>query len=64
MHFFNISAAVVALATLGQAAAVQPRDLLQDLQNQALQNLQEAESNATIAKRSCSVFNAGVRRDW
>ncbi|KAF2999498.1 hypothetical protein E8E13_008840 [Curvularia kusanoi] len=64
MRFFTLSAAVAALAALSEAAALQPRDLLQDLQNQALDNLKEAESNGTLTKRSCSVFNAGVRRDW
>jgi tyrosinase len=64
MHFTIVSAAILALASFAQAAALQPRDLLQDLQNQALANLKAAESSNPIAKRSCSVFNASARRDW
>ncbi|KAG9197767.1 hypothetical protein G6514_001047 [Epicoccum nigrum] len=64
MLLFNLSAVVAALAALSNAAALQPRDLLEDLQNTALENLKQEESNSTITKRSCSVFNAGVRRDW
>ncbi|KAF2743180.1 Di-copper centre-containing protein [Sporormia fimetaria CBS 119925] len=64
MYIHSISAAALALVSLTQAAALQARDLLQDLQDQALQNLQDAESNSAVTKRSCSVFNAEVRRDW
>jgi tyrosinase len=64
MYFPSISAAVLALASIAQAAVLQPRDLLQDLQNQALQTLKEAESNGTLTKRSCSLSSAGIRRDW
>lgn len=64
MLLFNLSAVVAALAALSNAAALQPRDLLEDLQNAALANLKQEESNSTITKRSCSVFNSGVRRDW
>jgi hypothetical protein len=41
-----------------------PHGLLQDLQDQALQNLKEVESNGTLTKTSCSLSNAGVRQDW
>ena len=46
------------------AAALQPRDLLQNLQDQASLNFKEAETNGTIARGSCSLENAAVRKDW
>lgn len=64
MHLPDIAAVVLALTSIAQAAAVQPRDLLQGLQNQALQNLKEAEADDTLAKRSYSLSNTGTRRDW
>jgi tyrosinase len=64
MYLSGISAAVLALSGITQAAVLQPRDLLQDLQNQALQNLKEAELSGILAKRSCSLSNAGIRQDW
>jgi hypothetical protein len=64
MYLHCISAAVLALASIAQTAALQPRDLLQNLQDQALESLKEAELNGTVAKRKCSLSNAGVRRDW
>ena len=64
MHLSGVSSAVLALAGVAHAAALQPRDLLQDLQDQALRNFKEAEANGTIAKGSCSLENAAVRKDW
>jgi tyrosinase len=64
MHLPSLSAVVLALAGTIQAAALQPRDLLQDLQDQAMKNLEEAEANGTLEKRSCTLKNAGVRQDW
>ncbi|KAH4022428.1 hypothetical protein HBI09_169210 [Parastagonospora nodorum] len=64
MHICNIPLAIAALASIAQGAVLQPRDLLQNLQDQALQNLKEAQSNGSIAKRSCSLSTAAVRRDW
>jgi tyrosinase len=64
MHLPSLSAVVLALASTIQGAALQPRDLLQDLQNQAMQNLKDAETNGTLSKRSCTLRNAVVRRDW
>lgn len=64
MHLIPASSVILAFVSLAQAAARQPRDLLQDLQNQAIANLKEVELNSNAAKRSCSVFNASARRDW
>lgn len=65
MLFSGIPTAVLALAGVVQSAVLQPRDLLQDLQDQAIAALKEAETNGTVGKRgSCSVFNAPVRRNW
>jgi tyrosinase len=64
MHLASFSSAVLALTSTVYAAALQPRDLLQDLQDQALQNLKEAEANGTVAKGNCSLANATIRQDW
>lgn len=67
MRLSTLSAALVAVTGVVQAVAVEKRDLLADLQSQALGNLEEAEAeaNATVAKRNgCSIFNARVRKDW
>jgi tyrosinase len=65
MRFLTVSAALCAVSGVVQAAAVEKRDLLQDLQNQAMSNLEEAEENGTLQKRGgCSLFNAAVRKDW
>lgn len=65
MRFSVLPTAVLALSGLAQSAAVQKRDLLQDLQNQAIEALKEVESNGTVSKRAeCSIFNASVRKDW
>lgn len=65
MRFFGVPTAVLALAGVVQSAALQPRDLLQDLQDQAIAALKEAEANGTVGKRSsCSVFNAPARKNW
>lgn len=65
MRFCEISAIALALTSVALSAAVIPRDdLLTDLQNQAMEALKQAEANSTLAKRSCSLSNAHVRRDW
>jgi tyrosinase len=65
MLLFGIPTAVLALVGVVQSAALQPRDLLQDLQDQAIAALKEAEANGTLGKRSsCSIFNAPVRKNW
>ncbi|KAH7378447.1 hypothetical protein DE146DRAFT_320127 [Phaeosphaeria sp. MPI-PUGE-AT-0046c] len=63
MHLPSCSAAVLAFSSITQAAVLQTRDLLQDLQNQAIQSLKEAESNGGPTK-SCTTENASVRQDW
>jgi len=64
MRLFALPVAVWALTSVVQSAALQPRNLLDDLQKQAMEALKEAESNGTLAKKSCSLSNASVRRDW
>jgi tyrosinase len=64
MHLPGFASAALALASTLHAAELQPRNLQQDLQDQALQNFKEAEANGTIAKGSCSLENAAVRKDW
>jgi tyrosinase len=65
MRFCSLPAAILALASLVESAALQPRDLLQDLQDQALAVLKEAETNGTLERRAnCNIFNAPVRRNW
>jgi hypothetical protein len=61
------------LATLGFCAAsvvgastashLQARDVLDDLQNQAIQALRNASTNG-VQERSCSIFSASSRKDW
>lgn len=63
MHLSSCSAAVLAFASVAQAAVLQPRDLLQDLQKQAIQSLKEAEANGGPTK-TCTIENASVRQDW
>lgn len=64
MHILTISFLVGALASIAQGAVLQSWDLLQNLQDQALQNLRETQSNSSIAKRGRSLSTAAVRRDW
>ncbi|KAI4948928.1 hypothetical protein J4E91_005390 [Alternaria rosae] len=65
MRLSSLSTALLAFASAAQSLAVERRDLLSDLQNQALENLKAAEKNGTLEKRgSCSIFNASVRKDW
>jgi tyrosinase len=65
MRCSYIATALVALAGVGQSAVLQKRDLLQDLRDQALQALKEAESkNPNANKTKCSISNAEIRQDW
>ncbi|KAI4626617.1 hypothetical protein J4E83_003769 [Alternaria metachromatica] len=65
MRLSGLPTALLAFAGAAQSLAVEKRDLLSDLQNQALENLKAAEKNGTLEKRgSCSIFNASVRKDW
>jgi tyrosinase len=65
MRVSGLPAAILALVSVVQSVALEKRDLLQDLQDQALTALREAEANGTLAKRGgCSLSKATVRRDW
>lgn len=65
MRFLGFPTAVLALASVVESAALQRRDVIQDLQDQAIAALKEAETNGTLGRRSsCSIFNAPVRRNW
>ncbi|KAH7398598.1 hypothetical protein BKA66DRAFT_546137 [Pyrenochaeta sp. MPI-SDFR-AT-0127] len=65
MRISNFPVTFCVFASVVQSASLEKRDLLQDLQNQAIKALGEAESNDTIAKRAdCSILNAAVRKDW
>lgn len=57
--------AILALASVAQSAALEKRDLLQDLQDQAIDALKQAESKGA-GKRgtACNLSNASVRRNW
>ncbi|KAF9872317.1 hypothetical protein CkaCkLH20_10144 [Colletotrichum karsti] len=62
MRLFNLVSMVSCVA--GAVFAVEG-DELSEVQAQAIQALQVAESDGTIGKRSgCSLFNARVRKDW
>ncbi|KAH8195633.1 hypothetical protein TruAng_010190 [Truncatella angustata] len=64
MHFNGLLACgLCAASTVVSANPVQKRDVLQDMQNQAIANLQNVTDEG-LAKRSCSIFNAKVRREW
>jgi tyrosinase len=65
MRFSCLPTTVLAFAGAVQSLAVEKRDLLSDLQNQALENLKAAEKNGTLEKRAgCSILTATVRKDW
>ncbi|KAE8844261.1 hypothetical protein PTNB85_02526 [Pyrenophora teres f. teres] len=58
---------VIALALVGaaQSAALQPRDVLKDLRNQAMKALEAAEAKSIHEKKAgCSLFQAPGRQDW
>ena len=65
MRLVSLPTAILALASIAQSAVIEKRDLLADLQSQAIENLKEAEKNGALQKRgSCTIANASVRRDW
>ncbi|CAN9157612.1 unnamed protein product [Alternaria alternata] len=65
MRFCSLPTTILALASVVESAALQSRDLLQDLQDQALATLKEAETNGTLERRAgCNILNAPVRRNW
>jgi hypothetical protein len=59
-----IATTLVALASMGQCAVLQKRDLLQDLQKKVLDALKEAESKSPTTNRTCTIANAEIRQDW
>ena len=50
------------LCATAVASPLQARDELQELQDQAVAALKDAGRDAE--RKSCSVFNAAVRKDW
>jgi tyrosinase len=60
MWFSHVSVAILAVAGVAQSAALQKRDLLKDLQDQAIDALKKAQSEGA----SCNLSNASVRRNW
>lgn len=65
MRTSTLLTAGVALIGIGQSAAVEKRDLLQDLQARAIEALKAAESKNIGTKRAdCTLDNASVRKDW
>ncbi|KAI1849818.1 hypothetical protein JX265_012284 [Neoarthrinium moseri] len=64
MHFTSLAVfGLCATSALVSATPLQTRDVLEDLQNQALAALRDATDNG-LAKKSCSIFNAKIRKDW
>ncbi|KAM0811794.1 hypothetical protein AB5N19_12150 [Seiridium cardinale] len=64
MHFSGLVAfGLCAVSALVSADPVQKRDVLQDLQDQAIAALQNATDNG-LAKKSCNIFNARIRKEW
>jgi hypothetical protein len=59
-----IATTLVALASMGQCAVLQKRDLLQDFQKNVLDALKEAESKSPTTNRTCTIANAEIRQDW
>ncbi|TDZ38838.1 Tyrosinase-like protein orsC [Colletotrichum spinosum] len=65
MYPISVVAAAVGLLTAPVLASpAQARDVLADLQVQAMDALREAELSAVGKRSSCSIFNARYRRDW
>jgi tyrosinase len=64
MHFSAlVTCGLYLVSGLASASPVEKRDVLDDLQNQAIAALQNATDNG-LAKKSCSIFNAKVRKEW
>lgn len=67
MLFASIATAVIGLlGTPVAASPIESRDVLADLQVQAMDalKLREAESGSVNKLGSCNLFNARYRRDW
>lgn len=61
--------ASLVFASAVQGIALEKRDLLNDLQAKAFENLKSVEQeqqdgNPLEKRRGCSIFNAAVRKDW
>ncbi|KAK6223860.1 hypothetical protein LQW54_000004 [Pestalotiopsis sp. IQ-011] len=64
MHLANFITYGLSIASSFAAASpAEKRDVLEDLQNQAIAALQNATDNG-LAERSCSIFNAKIRKEW
>lgn len=64
MHLTGLVAAgLCATSALVSANPVQKRDVLEDVQKQAIAALQNATDNG-LAKKSCNIFNAKIRKEW
>ncbi|OLN87556.1 Grixazone synthase 1 [Colletotrichum chlorophyti] len=59
-----VAAAAGLLSAPVLASPIEPRDVLADLQEQAMAALRDAESGSVSKRGSCNLFNARVRRDW
>lgn len=69
MRYISFQAVTVILALanipgLAFATALESRNVLQDLQDQAIAALQKAETNSTLHRGNCTISNASIRRDW
>jgi tyrosinase len=65
MRLTFLPTALLALANVVRSDVVGKRNLLQNLQDKAIEALKEAESNGAIGNRSeCLISNAAVRQDW
>jgi tyrosinase len=59
------TSALFALTRVEQSAAVETRDLLEDLQSRAIQALKEKSSNAKTTNGTiCTLENSSTRQDW
>jgi tyrosinase len=57
--------AYLSLACVVQSAAVEKRDLLQDLQSRAIEALKEQRSNGITSNGTgCTLENSATRQDW
>ncbi|KAL0944828.1 FAD-binding domain-containing protein [Colletotrichum truncatum] len=65
MHSVSILAAAFGLLSApALASPVEARDILADLQVQAMDTLKENDSSVVNKRSACNIFNARYRRDW
>ena len=65
MRVYGFPALALVLVGVVHSAALQPRELLKDLHNQAIKALKAAEANnAHERKGGCSFSEAPIRQDW